>query len=197
MRIMAKSGYYSEETSEGSTMTRPSLRLAFAGALMLLAQSLPQLAHAQYSWLDDKGTRMFSDRPPPPGTPASRILKAPHRNEAAGVSAPAASASAAATPAAAGSPAAAPKAPPSLADREADYRKRQAQQQADEKKAQLEAAHAAQQQQVCADARQDEAQLASGIRISQMDASGERSFLSDEERGRRLARARQALAQCK
>src|SRR5439155_10428325 len=126
-------------------MTRFYPRLVVAGALLLLAQFAPQLAHAQYSWLDDKGTRVFSDRPPPPGTPAGRILKAPHRSEAD-------SAAPAAPPP---GPTEAPK-QPSLAEREADYRKRQAQRQADEKKAQDEAAHKATQQEMCADARQQE-----------------------------------------
>jgi hypothetical protein len=54
-------------------MNRPWLHVLCAGALALTSL----LAHAQYSWLDDKGTRVFSDRPPPPGMPPSRILKAP------------------------------------------------------------------------------------------------------------------------
>jgi hypothetical protein len=58
-------------------MNRRWLRLLCAGALALTSL----LAHAQYSWLDDKGTRVFSDRPPPPGTPPSRILKAPGTGE--------------------------------------------------------------------------------------------------------------------
>ncbi|MFS2019205.1 DUF4124 domain-containing protein, partial [Massilia sp. CT11-108] len=45
--------------------------------LLLLAAFLAAPAYAQYSWIDDHGTRVFSDRPPPPGTPPSRILKTP------------------------------------------------------------------------------------------------------------------------
>jgi hypothetical protein len=180
---MAKSGYYFEETP----MNRPSPRLMFAGALMLLAQLAPQFAHAQYSWIDEKGTRVFSDRPPPPGTPSSRILKAPHRLDTPSDNAAADAAAA---------PADKPK-PPSLAEREADYRKRQAQRQEDEKKAQEEAGRKAAQQEMCSNARQEERQLASGMRISEMQANGERGYISDEERARRLARARQALAECR
>ena len=168
-------------------MNRPSPRLLFAGALMLLAQ----LAHAQYSWIDEKGTRVFSDRPPPPGTPANRILKVPRRSDAMPDNvAPAAAAEAASTPA---------EKPrqPSLAEREADYRKRQAQRQEDEKKSQDEAAKKAAQQELCAGARQEERQLASGVRINEVQANGERAYITDEERARRLARARQALADCR
>jgi hypothetical protein len=168
-----------------SVMHGRALRLACAAALMLLAQFAPQLAHAQYSWIDDKGTRVFSDRPPPPGTPASRILKAPHRLAAGADDTPAAAASPA--------PANAPL-PSSLADREADYRKRQAQRQEEETKAQQDAAR---KKAMCADARQQEVQLASGMRIAQMDVNGERSYMSDEERARRLTGARQALSGCR
>jgi hypothetical protein len=184
---MAKSGYYFEET----LMNRPSLRLLSAGALMLLAQLAPQFAHAQYSWIDEKGTRVFSDRPPPPGTPSNRILKTPHRPDLMPDNVtPAAAADAASTPADK------PK-QSSLAEREADYRKRQAERQDSEKKAQEDAGRKAAQQELCANARQEERQLASGMRISEMQANGERGYISDEDRARRLARARQALADCR
>jgi len=172
-------------------MNRPSPRLLFAGALMLLAQLAPQFAHAQYSWIDEKGTRVFSDRPPPPGTPPDRILKAPRRVDAMPDKvAPAAAVDAASS--AAGKPR-----QPSLAEREADYRKRQAERQDGEKKAQEDAGRKAAQQELCAGARQEERQLASGMRISEMQANGERGYISDEDRARRLARARQALADCR
>jgi hypothetical protein len=175
----------------GNIMKRFKLRFACAGALMLLGQLAPQFAHAQYSWVDAKGTRVFSDRPPPPGTPPSRILKAPHRLDAAPDNpAPAASSDAA------GAPADKPK-QPTLAEREADYRKRQTARQEAEKKEQEEAGRKAAQQQMCANARQEERQLASGMRISDMGPNGERGYISDEDRARRLARAREALADCR
>ena len=57
-------------------MTRTWLHLCRAAVLGLpLLAALP--AHAQYSWVDEHGTRVFSDQPPPPNVPAKRILKAP------------------------------------------------------------------------------------------------------------------------
>jgi hypothetical protein len=79
---------------------------------MLLASTV---AHAQYAWLDEKGVRQYSDQPPPTSTPASKILKTPR-----GMARPAEEA---ATPAPAAAPA---KAPPTLAEREADYKARMA-----------------------------------------------------------------------
>src|SRR5437763_5056820 len=103
-------------------MNRLSLRPALVGTLMLLAQLAPQCAHAQYSWLDANGTRVFSDRPPPPGIPPSRILKAPRRPDAAPVDA-VTGVTPSTAPAPAPTPADKPK-PPTLAEREAEYRKR-------------------------------------------------------------------------
>jgi hypothetical protein len=72
------------------------------------------LAQAQYVWIAPNGTRQYSDQPPPPDTPASKILKSPGRAAVQIDTAPAAQATA--------EPAA--KKAPTLAEREADYRKR-------------------------------------------------------------------------
>lgn len=195
-------------------MTRHWPRPLYAGALLSL-MLLTQLAHAQYSsWIDEKGTRVFSDRPPPPGTPASRIVKAPRELQApAGpdgmaAAAPGSSAGAAATgdataasagaPAtkAAGTPAAASNKPPSLAEREADFRKRSAERAEQDKKAALEAERKAARAEQCASARDYEAQLTSGTRVAHVDANGERAIMSDEEKARQLERVRRAKAAC-
>ncbi len=147
---------------------------------MLLATLVAVPAFAQYSWIDDHGTRVFSDRPPPPGTPPSRILKAPRG---------------AATEPAAPAEAAKPTAP-SLADRDADFRKRAAERDAGERKAAEEAQRKADNAEQCAAARRSEAVLASGVRVADMDDKGERVFVTDDEKARRLAQVRRVLADC-
>jgi hypothetical protein len=148
--------------------------------LLLAAVAVSAPALAQYSWIDDHGTRVFSDRPPPPGTPPSRILKAPRG-----------AASTEATPAEATRPAA-----PTLADRDADFRKRAAERDADERKAMEDAQRKADGAAQCAAARRSEAVLTSGVRIAEMDDKGERVFVTDEEKARRLVQARRVLADC-
>ena len=50
----------------------------FARLTVALALSLgASAALAQYIWLDSKGVKQYSDRPPPPSVPTSKILKAP------------------------------------------------------------------------------------------------------------------------
>jgi hypothetical protein len=151
--------------------------------LLLAALAAHVPAYAQYSWIDDHGTRVFSDRPPPPGTPSSRILKAPRTFAT----------DAAATPAA---PEAAKPAPPTLAERDAEFRRRAAQRDADERKAAEEAQRKADMAGQCAAARRTEAYLNSGRRLTDLDDLGERVVVTEEEKARRLEQARRVLADC-
>jgi len=180
-------------------MTRQWRRPLLAGALMLLAQLAPQFAHAQYAWIDDKGTRVFSDRPPPPGTPAARILKAPRAATQPAAAVPDATAANAPSPAAApaASAVAAKAKPPSLAEQDAAFRQRQAKREEDARKAQEEAENKAAREERCALARQEELQMTQGTRITQVDAKGEKYFLSDEEKAKRAVTARKILQACR
>ena len=162
----------------------PSLRLRLAATTLFLL--IGAAAQAQYVWIEANGTRQYSDRPPPPGTPASRILKSPGRAALAPPSNPQLA------------PEATPlKTPPTLAERDAAYRERvkarTEQAQKTEQQTQLERASAER----CASAREQQAQLASGVRIALYDKNGERSYLSDAERAERAARAGRALQDCR
>jgi hypothetical protein len=168
-------------------MTRTWRHPLLAGALMLLAQ----FAHAQYSWIDDKGTRVFSDRPPPPGTPAARILKGPRT----ALAAPADGAAVSAAVPAASAPAA-PR-PPTLAEQDAAFRQRQAKREDDTRKQKESGDRQAEKEERCAAARQQERLMTSGERVSGIDAKGERYFLTDAEKAQRLNTARKALQDCR
>lgn len=185
---MAKSVCYLKKTSQFFFMPRPSpfLRLLAACALLLGSG----LAHAQYSWIDAKGVRHFSDRPPPPTTPPHKILKAPGRSvppaqPAADEPAPGADAPAPA------------KGPKTLAQREEEYRARTRLREEQDKKDAAEAQRRRDLAEHCRDAGQMRAQVESGVRIAKFDAKGERSFMTDEERAAHLARVNKALAQCR
>jgi hypothetical protein len=180
-----------------NTAARTGLR-ALAATLLLAAASL---AHAQYVWTDDKGLKVYSDQPPPVSVPVKRILKAPGHTADASAAMPAATAAAAgdggdgpASPAPA--PADRPKGQPSVAEQEAAYRKRKAAEAAAAQKAAEDAQRKNLVATNCANARQEQQTMASGERVSTVDASGERSYMSDEERAARLNKARQALASC-
>jgi hypothetical protein len=191
---------------KGNIMTSNWLRLCRATVLGLpLLAALP--AHAQYSWIDEHGTRMFSDQPPPAGTPAKRILTAPrsappdlrearvHPLAADVAAAPAATADKAGDKAGAAKPAA-PKGPSTLAEREADFARRAKERQENDAKAAAEAAQADQKARECANLRQNEAEMTSGRRAMRLNAAGQQEFVPDEERGRLIAEAHRAAARC-
>jgi hypothetical protein len=140
---------------------------------------LPQFAHAQYSWLDDKGTRVFSDRPPPPGTPAARILKAPRGVDLAD------------------EPAAAPAAAPAGQDwkkRELEYREISAQREKDTREA--DAQRKPERDAQCSWARDAQKQLGTARRLEWKNKKGELEYISDEDRAREQERVKQILANC-
>lgn len=165
------------------------LRLAATAALLLAAS----LAHAQYVWKDNKGIRHYSDRAPPPEVPVKDILKAPNLSaldpQMPDSSTPA-DALAAVQPAA-------PKGPPTLAEREIDFRKRQHEQADQDKKAAEEAQAAKARQEQCEAARVANLQYSSGQRIATVNAKGEREYMNEVDRVKNATRAAQILESCR
>lgn len=93
---------------------------------------------------------------------------------------------------------AAPK-QPTLAEQEAEFRKRRAEQAEAQAKQEKEAAQAAQRQRACEEARNYLQGIESGARLTRVDPkTGERVFLDDAARAGELARARESVqANCK
>ena len=173
-------------------MSRMPYRALGATLLFLAATA----AQAQYVWIGPGGTRQYSDRPPPPGTPASKIVKAPGRAAAELAPAPAATPAegAAADPAAKPLP---PEGPLTLAEQEAAYRARNKARDEANLKAQEEAQRARQLAERCSAARETQAQLASGTRIALYGQDGQKRYMTDAERATRAAQVNQALQDCR
>jgi hypothetical protein len=148
-------------------------------------------AHAQqYKWKDARGRTVYGDVPPAgvEATPVKSVMATPI--------APAAAKPAGAAPGAkAGAKDAKPLTP---AEKEMEFRRRV-------KEAQEAAAKQAKEDQVkresqenCELAREQERTLASGQRISRVDAKGERYYMDDAQRSQELAKARSSVSQwCK
>jgi type IV secretory pathway VirB10-like protein len=176
--------------------TSNSARLLAASALMAFAS----LAHGQYMWIDEKGMKQLSDRPPPPSIPLKHILKAPKGMPSAATEAEAAAAAAATATAAAASPApdaAKPQAAPTLADRNADFRKRAKEKADTEQKDKEDTSAKADKADNCERARAARQSMDSGARISTQDKNGERGFMSDEQRVVESKKIDRAMAACK
>ena len=154
-------------------------------AALALAASLP--AHAQYQWIDGSGRRVFSDQPPPPGTPQKNILKQP----AARPAAPAPAADEAESSAADST--AAPAAAPTAQDKALQEKLKKAEaEEAAKKKAEADRL-AAQKAENCKRAISAKALLDSGQRIMQSDGKGGRSFMSPEQRAAETKRIEEVM----
>lgn len=171
-------------------------RLLAAGALLAwstLTQAQAQ-SQAPYLWLDAKGLKVYSDRPPPPSTPLKNVLRTPRGADSAAVQSTEQD-GAAAVPAL-DTDAAKPKAAPSMAERNVAYLKRvkdqaeRAQKDADAQQVKLA------QEENCAHARAAGQAIDSGVRIATQEKNGERGFMSDAQRAAERQKVDKVLAAC-
>jgi hypothetical protein len=140
--------------------------LLFAGAAM-----------AQYKWVDKNGKLQYGDTPPP-GVTASQMRPPPPLSQP---EAPARSDSR--------------RGPASVAQKDAEFRKRQQEaEQGREKQAKAQQ-EADGKRENCARAQENLRALESGQRISRTDAKGERYFLEDGQIAQETAKARQTAQQ--
>jgi len=148
---------------------------------------------AQYIWIDAKGVKQLSDRAPPPDVPANRILKAPGKP----MFNPNAPAPAADSDESADTPEPKAKAAPTLAERNADFAKRQKQAAESAQKAAEETKRKRDDAANCASARSNQQALDQGIRMTTYNQNGERVFMDDAQRADAARRNQEVLANCK
>lgn len=161
--------------------------------LALLLSGSCTAALAQYVWLDGKGVKQYSDMPPPASVPNSRILKSP--GALPQTAPPAADDNTnAETAKEEGST---PKGPPTLAEKNADFQKRRTEQAEKEKQAAEQAKQAAAKKKNCEQVGNYQRALQSGQRITRLSPTGERVYLTDNERANAMRENRQALSDCK
>ncbi|MBA4262371.1 MAG: DUF4124 domain-containing protein [Comamonadaceae bacterium] len=136
---------------------------------------------AQWQWLDNTGRKVFSDTPPPAGTPEKNIIKTPGPRVA---SAP--PGTVAATTAAQTTATAAPR--PSGRDELLEAKKKQAEE-AEQAKKKAEADKMAKARaDNCERAKRAKATLDTGIRIATTNAKGEREIMDDKSRAEEAKR---------
>ncbi len=149
---------------------------------------LATATHAEYVWIDKKNIRNYSDWSPPASTPIKRILKAPRQSSWAEELYKEET-----------------KAEPSpkevlenssVAQREAEYKKRLQEQAEKDKEAQEARKLAKETARRCSRAREYQATLQSGIRITRMSQDGQRSFMTDKQRAQELNEIKRVLADC-
>jgi hypothetical protein len=124
-------------------------------------------------WVDSEGKVHYSDTVPPEAATSQSVRNIAGKGQG---------------------DASASHSPKSLPEREADLRKsRQAKEKASDKKAE-EDAQADAKKQNCESARKDARIIEEGIRVVTYDEKGERSFMDDETRAKKLEEARQSIS---
>lgn len=171
-------------------MTPSRIKQCFIAIAALCMLSIGSAALAQYVWLDEKGNKQYSDMPPPTSIPAKSILKMPGKFSVP--SADVSSSNAQSNDAQNND-----KSPPTLADQNAAYKKRQDDQAAKEKKAADNARDAASKARNCDTARAYQRTLDSGQRIAQMDKNGQRAYFDDSQRDQASRDNKRVLEECK
>ena len=161
---------------------------------MLASLLLTLSSHAQYVWVDEKGTKQFSDLPPPSSIQNNKIIKTPNRvtsgyptyaketSEGSAIEAPANEKL---------------RKPETVTSKNDDFMKRKLEQEEKNKKAEAEKQASNDKAKHCEQARSYQQSLASGVRIGSTDKNGERSFMSDEERAAELNDIKKKLSDCK
>lgn len=161
-------------------------------AILLSALSIISLnASAQYLWLDENGTKQYSDMAPPITIPKERILKIPvvkKTDPVEPVKSASASASAAASAHASG--------PMTTAEKETDFQKRKIEQAEVDKKNAEEQKQAADKKRNCEKIKTYQQALDSGQRITRLNKNGERGYLDDEQRAKEAQENKAALSDC-
>lgn len=147
--------------------------------ILLMLSSASAVAELN-KWVDANGKVHYSDQPPPANVKAKTLRSASDTAGSASTSSVTA--------------ASAPAAPKTIAEREAELRKsQQAKKEAADKAAQEQAKKDSDKAN-CAAAQQNLRTLQEGMRMVEIDASGERSYLSDEQRQQRIAKAQQYIS---
>ncbi|MBI5430056.1 MAG: DUF4124 domain-containing protein [Nitrosomonadales bacterium] len=133
-------------------------------------------------WVDADGRVHYSDQTPPADAKAKTLR----------------STSGSAAPASRDDTGTPPSAPKTIAEREAELRKTQQEKKAAAEKAAQEQANADALKANCATAQKNLRVLQEGIRMVDVDANGERSYMDDEQRKEHIAKSQQDISRyCK
>jgi hypothetical protein len=159
---------------------RPVHRIAFTLAALSLA-TVCTSASAQWIWKDEAGHTIASDQPPPPSTPASRIIKQPRARVPSGTPA-------APTPEA-------KDAPKSIADRDLESKQKAKEAAEAQKKADDDAARARTMKDNCAQVKGNVAALQAGGRAARFNDKGEKVYIDDAQRASEIRQQQGQIAQ--
>ncbi len=165
----------------------------FLVSLSLASLVLSANCAAQYVWINERGTKQYSDQPPPKNIPKDKILKAPgfhnktveetlnttkvssdgEKNDLEKL-----------------------QKPNTLASKNEEFNKRKIAREDAEKKAEAERQASIEKQKNCIRAKSYQLTIESGTPIATRDQNGERVILDENQRAKELADAKKVLSEC-
>lgn len=152
--------------------------------IFLMLYCAPALGEVN-KWVDSSGQVHYSDQPPPANTKNLAPTNTKKRRSSSDAEDSASKSDAA-------------PAPKTIAEREADWKKAQKEKQEAADKAAQKQADAAARKEYCTQAQNSLNTLKSGARLTEVDSSGERSYIDDEQRQKRIAKLQQQIGKnCK
>ena len=171
-------------------------RIGLAIATAIFSLWLCASASAQYIWLDKNNVKVYSDQPPPSSIPNNRILKSPRNQPAQNIRETMTGSAAQGTDSTTDTSASKKQAPMTTAEKNADFNKRKMEQAEKDQKADEEKKRADAKAQNCERAKEYQRTLNSGQRIARSGQSGEREYISDEDREKESRTVQEALKEC-
>ncbi len=178
-----------------SRMLRIAPCVRHIGVLLLFCGAA-SLASAQWAWRDEHGRTVYSDQPPPATVGAGDVLRQPtppppnQPSDSNNADMQSASSPVAPAPAQTVAPPAAAK-PPTMAERELEFRKRMKERAESEKKVAGAQAEATRKADDCERARGYMKSLDDGVRLVHTNPDGSRELLDEAQRAAEVQRTRQ------
>ncbi|MEO8330947.1 MAG: DUF4124 domain-containing protein [Gallionella sp.] len=153
--------------------------------LLVLLMMFGINAYAEVNkWVDENNRVHYSDQPPPGGDKSKKIRSASDSKVSGDASS--------------GTESNKSGEPKSIAEREAELKKKQKEKQEAAGKSAQEKANKEANKENCTNAQSNLKALQSGVRMMEIDAKGERVYLGDEERQRRITKTEKDVSQlCK
>lgn len=172
-------------------------KLAFKYLIATSILLISTYSFAQYVWLNEKGVKQFSDKPPPTSVPKNKIIKAPHFSSANSLNKASNDDAESTEGKSKLSEIEKLEKPKTIANKNEDFNKRKQEREEQEKKAKDEETRLAANKKQCDSAKSYQRSLENGRLISSTDKNGGRVILDEAQRAKELADTKKFTSECK
>ena len=159
-----------------------------------LLASVTTTASAQYQWKDDNGRMVYSDRPPPSSVLPSQLVRVPPPKPVAKAADKAGEKPTEIASAAKVADAKGLVPVKSLADKDLESKKKAQEAEKADAKRTADAGQEARNTAACKDTQSSLNSMESGIRVSRVNAKGEKEFIDDDEKAKKIVSLKRDLA---